>query len=68
MPCAIVEHSCGKKTHHTNVLTAGLRLQRNMRCVRLVLTDGSDQLIESGIAVHMVDDQWYCRTQLGVNP
>ena len=66
MTCAVVEHSDGSKTHHTNVISGGLRLQRGCQCVRLVFLDGSVEHVEKGIAVCLVDDQWYSQTQLGL--
>lgn len=56
MACAVVEHSDGSKTHHTSVVSGGLRLQRGYQCVRLILQDGSVEHIESGVAVKLVDD------------
>ena len=58
MTCAVIEHRNGTKTHHSNVLEGGLSLTRGKTVVKLKLVDSSIALIESGVAVKIVDDLW----------
>lgn len=68
MTCAVVEHLDGTKTLHSNVKTAGLRLSRAKSCVIITLVDGSLYEVASGVSVKLETDDYFARTQLGVNP
>ncbi len=67
MTCAVVEHQDGSKTHHTNVVNSSVGMCRQKPYVKLLLTDSSTETIKDSIAVQLVEDDWYARTQLGVN-
>ncbi len=58
MTCAVVENANGKLTHHTSVINGDVSQTRNTVCVKLNLSDLSEEIINSGVAIKLVSDDW----------
>ena len=68
MTYAIVEHQNGKKAHHTNVMRCAVGSRRGRIYVRLLLSDGSEQVIDGAVAGRLVADDWYVAHASGLVP
>lgn len=68
MTCAVVEYQNGKKTHHTNVMSCSLVMRRCQSSVKLILGDGSEQMIVGAVSGRLVDDAWYVQNASRLMP
>lgn len=63
---AVVTHNDGSRTHHSNVVSCSLRSSRGGFCVVLGLSDGTKQIIPTGIEVMPVSDDFIAKRFTGV--